>query len=69
MPLVGGPQVAETIQARHPAVKILFNTGYSEDAIRGRIPATSVAPLLMKPHNPRALLASVRQLLDGVSPS
>ncbi len=64
MPVVGGPEVAREIQRVRPAVRILFNTGYSEDAILGRLGPDSKAPLLMKPHDPRDLLVSVRELLD-----
>jgi len=65
MPGVGGPDIARRIQAQRPAVKILFNIGYSKDAIRGRISPSSQAPLLMKPHDPRDLLTCIRDLLDG----
>ncbi len=64
MPLVGGPEVAQKIEAQRPNVKIIFNTGYSEDAILGRLSLNMNAPLLMKPHDPAALLSTIREELD-----
>ena len=64
MPLVGGPEVAREIEAQRPEVKIIFNSGYSEDAILGRLSLNMDAPLLMKPHNPTTLLACIRKQLD-----
>lgn len=69
MPMMGGAEVAREIQAKRPAVKILFNTGYSEDTVRGRISPNSQAPLMMKPHDPRSLLECIRKLLDAPSGS
>ena len=67
MPLVSGAEVAAVIRSRRPKLPILFNTGYSEDAIRGRIPLDIEAPLLMKPHDPVALLERIRQMLDSAA--
>lgn len=64
MPLVGGPEVAREIEVQRPEVKIIFNSGYSEDAILGRLSLNMDAPLLMKPHDPATLLACIRNLLD-----
>ncbi len=65
MPLVGGPEVAREIEAKRPQTKIIFNSGYSEDAILGRLSQNMNVPLLMKPHDPATLLRAIRKALDG----
>lgn len=62
---MSGKDVSEAVAARVPSCRILFMSGYTEDAVmhHGRLDEGVV--LLSKPF-PRELLASkVRELLDG----
>ncbi len=65
MPGMNGRQLAEEAKRRQPALKVLFMTGYSRNAIvhQGRLDPG--VDLLQKPINSEQLAAMVRKLLDG----
>ena len=65
MPGMNGRQLAEEAKRRQPALKVLFMTGYSRNAIvhQGRLDPG--VELLQKPINSEQLAAMVRKLLDG----
>ncbi len=64
MPKGGGPEIAETLRAASPGLKVLFMTGYTENAAAlGEIRASETA-VLHKPFTAFGLLSKVRQLLD-----
>ena len=65
MPGMGGRATAEALRRRHPALPVLFVSGYAEeDAHPGELDAAT--GFLPKPFSPATLLARVRELLDGV---
>jgi signal transduction histidine kinase/CheY-like chemotaxis protein len=65
MPRMGGRQLAERIHQLTPAVKVLFMSGHADDAIlRHGIESSEVA-FIEKPMEPAALLAKLREILDG----
>jgi CheY-like chemotaxis protein len=64
MPGMNGKVMADKLIASHPGLKILFTSGYTDDAIA---PDSALDPgvhLLLKPHTPAALAHKVRELLD-----
>jgi signal transduction histidine kinase len=64
MPLMGGKVMAEWMRTTYPALKILFTSGYTDDALvhHGVIDADLF--FLPKPYTPSALANKVRELLD-----
>lgn len=65
MPGVGARVVADQVARRHPGVRSLFVSGYTDDAIiRHGILSESVN-FMRKPFSPHALACRVREVLDG----
>jgi two-component system NtrC family sensor kinase len=64
---MNGRQLADEVRRRRPAVKVLYATGYTRNAIihQGRL--DSDVDLLSKPFTADALTRKVRQILDGGS--
>jgi signal transduction histidine kinase/CheY-like chemotaxis protein len=65
MPGMNGRALADVVRQSHPAVKTLFMTGYSRNAIvhQGRLdPGVS---LIQKPFSQASLAARIRSLLDA----
>ncbi len=62
---VGGTQLAEAARARRPGLKVLFTSGYSEDAIihQGRVDPGM--QLLAKPYRGSELALRIRDVLDA----
>jgi PAS domain S-box-containing protein len=65
MPRMSGGELARTLVAQHPDLKILFMSGYTEDAAvhQGRL--EHGADFLQKPFSPRVLADRVRTVLDS----
>ncbi|MFL5310763.1 MAG: hypothetical protein ACJ79H_09965 [Myxococcales bacterium] len=66
---MGGPLLAEKLIALRPSVRMLFMSGYTDDAIvRHGILEAGVA-FLQKPFVPEVLARRVREALDGAAPA
>lgn len=65
MPQMGGRTLAEHIQEARPAVRILFISGYTDDALLTEEIAKRKAAFLSKPFTAAMLGAKVREALDA----
>jgi two-component system, cell cycle sensor histidine kinase and response regulator CckA len=65
MPRMNGPQLAERLRSLRPEMRVLFMSGYTDDAVvRGRIRDAAV-DFLQKPITPQTLARKVRGVLDA----
>jgi PAS domain S-box-containing protein len=65
MPGMSGRVLAESAGGRFPELKIMFMTGYTDDAVVHDGVATGVVDLIEKPFTIPALASKVRQVLDA----
>jgi CheY-like chemotaxis protein len=65
MPSMGGPELANALRARFPALRVLYVSGYNDEAMlrRGTLPAG--AAFLQKPFTPRTLGETIATLLEA----
>ena len=61
---MNGRQVYEALATRRPDIKVLFMSGYTEDAIARHGVATSAYAFLQKPFSPTALVHKVSRALS-----
>jgi CheY-like chemotaxis protein len=64
MPRLGGRELAERLRQAQPSLKVLFLTGYTDDAALRPGQLERGARLLQKPVAPERLAQEVRELLD-----
>jgi signal transduction histidine kinase/ActR/RegA family two-component response regulator len=65
MPRMSGRDLAHKVLTSHPEAKVLFMSGYTDDAVVQHGVQTQEVSLLRKPFTPFALAARVREVLDG----
>ncbi|QJW93321.1 PAS domain S-box protein [Frigoriglobus tundricola] len=65
MPEMGGRKVAEAVRARRPGTRVLYISGYTDDAVvqHGIVEGTDA--FLQKPFTPLGLARKVRAVLDA----
>ena len=65
MPQMSGPELAKRLRSIRPEMKVLYMSGYTEDAIvHHRVLSPGIA-LMQKPITPDSLLRRVREVLDA----
>jgi two-component system cell cycle sensor histidine kinase/response regulator CckA len=69
MPGMSGRDLAEQILLRHPEIRVLYMSGYTDDAILHQGVLEEGALFLQKPFTPDALARKVREVLDTPQPA
>jgi signal transduction histidine kinase len=65
MPEMGGKVMVEWLKATNPELRVLFTSGYTDDAIEHYGVLEPGVPFLSKPYSLSGLLQKVREVLDG----
>ncbi len=65
MPNLSGRELAQRAAAFRPRMKVLFMSGYTDDAIVRHGVLDAGTPFLQKPFTPSALASKVREVLDA----
>jgi signal transduction histidine kinase/ActR/RegA family two-component response regulator len=65
MPRMSGRQLSERLSPRRPAMRVLFISGHTDDAILLYGVESSAFAFIQKPLTPDGLLAKLRQVLDS----
>jgi len=68
MPQMGGKELADQLSVSRPNVKVLFTSGYTEDAIVHHGVLEPGIAFLQKPYTTAALARKVRSVLDVAVP-
>jgi two-component system cell cycle sensor histidine kinase/response regulator CckA len=66
MPGIAGQDLAQQVSALRPEIRVVFMSGYADDAIAGHGLLNNYAHFLEKPFTPKSLENIVRSVLDGV---
>jgi len=69
MPLMNGKVMADWLTTTYPDLKILFTSGYTDDAIAQHGVLEPGVAFLSKPYTPATLARKVRAMLDNVTDS
>ena len=65
MPQMGGKMMAGWLKTIHPKIKILFTSGYTDEAIAQHGALEADVAFLQKPYTPTTLVRKMRKLLDN----
>ncbi|WP_368744848.1 hybrid sensor histidine kinase/response regulator [Desertibaculum subflavum] len=65
MPGVDGPTLAKRVRETHPDMKIIFISGYAEDAFRRNLDRTAEIHFLPKPFSLKQLAGKVKEVLTS----
>jgi two-component system cell cycle sensor histidine kinase/response regulator CckA len=63
MPEMDGPTLARELRSRNPSLKIIFVSGYAEDAFQKHLPEHGQFAFLPKPFTLKQLVAAVKETL------
>jgi PAS domain S-box-containing protein len=65
MPRMGGPELYERLRQLRPGIKVLYMSGYTDDAIVHQGVLDPGTAFLQKPYSPISLARKVKEVLDG----
>lgn len=65
MPGMNGKELADRLRDRRPSLKVVFMSGYADDAIAGRGVLEPGVVLVQKPLTPGMVATRIRDVLDG----
>jgi two-component system, cell cycle sensor histidine kinase and response regulator CckA len=65
MPHMDGPDLVRHVRESHPEMKVIFISGYTEDAFRQRLDSDSEIHFLPKPFNLKQLASKVKEVISG----
>jgi two-component system cell cycle sensor histidine kinase/response regulator CckA len=65
MPGLSGPDLAAQVHHQHPAVRVLYSSGFVDAAAEGHAGLGTGAPFIAKPYSLKALTQKVREVLDA----
>jgi len=65
MPHMDGPDLVRHVRESHPEMKVIFISGYTEDAFRQRLDSDSEIHFLPKPFNLKQLATKVKEVISG----
>jgi two-component system, cell cycle sensor histidine kinase and response regulator CckA len=65
MPQMSGRELAQSLEVLHPGIKVLYMSGYTDDAIVRHGLLDQEIAFLQKPFTPDALMRKVREVLDA----
>ena len=64
MPKMGGKELSEKLFEEYPKLKVLYISGYTDNAIAHHGVLDEGVLLLQKPFSPQSLAEKVREILD-----
>jgi PAS domain S-box-containing protein len=69
MPNLSGPALAEHLRQRHPQLKVILTSGYTDDVVVRHGLLNSEMSFIQKPYSALGLARKVREVLDGAQPA
>jgi two-component system cell cycle sensor histidine kinase/response regulator CckA len=63
MPRMDGPTLVKEIRSREPEIKVIFISGYAEDAFRKRLDEPGNTHFLQKPFSLKQLAGKVKEVM------
>jgi two-component system cell cycle sensor histidine kinase/response regulator CckA len=65
MPEMDGPSLLRELRKRHPDLKVIFVSGYAEDAFKRNLPEGEEFAFLPKPFSLKQLIEAVKATMNG----
>jgi FixJ family two-component response regulator len=63
MPEMSGPELARQLTLDRPGIRVIFTSGYTDDAIARQGILDSTVAFVQKPYRPKALARKIREVL------